>query len=403
MMTARAPKDSQKNHRENISADPDVAVVGGSAAGFFTAFLLAREGVSVRVFEQNETLDPEARTLIVTSRMKDLLQEAGSASIVNEIRKFELFTDGRAATIHLDAPDLIIERAKLIRSLAEWAERAGAKIHFARKFRGLTPDANGITLEMQQPGEETTENLSARVVVGGDGAASRVAQSAGWPRLETVPLVQAIVPLPKDMTPDTVRVWFVPDDTPYFYWLIPESAERGALGLIGEVGSEARRHLEAFLLKRKLDAVSFQGARIPVYRNWVPMRKNLGGGSVFLVGDAAAQVKVSTVGGIVTGLRGAAGAAEAILGGGSSAELRQLRRELDLHLLIRRAMHRFTQDDYSRLVDSLNAPAKRSLSRYSRDEALKVLWRVCISQPRLILMGLRGLLTSGRFANRADF
>ncbi|MFZ0414665.1 MAG: hypothetical protein WAM15_07450, partial [Candidatus Acidiferrales bacterium] len=88
-----------------------------------------------------------------------------------------------------------------------------------------------------------------------------------------------------------------------------------------------------------------------------------------------------------------------ILRGGSSRELRQLRRELDLHLLVRRAMHRFTQDDYSRLVDSLNAPAKRSLSRYSRDEALKVLWRVCVSQPRLILMGLRGLLTSGRFSN----
>ncbi len=402
MMTARTPEHSQKNRRENISMSPDVAVVGGSAAGFFTAFLLAREGMPVRVFEQSETLDPEARTLIVTSRMKDLLQDAGSASIVNEIRKFELFTDGRAATISLDRPDLIIERAKLIRSLAERAQESGAKIDFARKFRSLAPDANGITLEMQRPGKETAETLSTRVVVGGDGAASRVAQSAGWPKLETVPLVQAIVPLPKDMTPDTVRVWFVPDDTPYFYWLIPESADRGALGLIGEAGSEARKHLEAFLLKRKLEAISFQGARIPVYRSWVPVRKKLGGGSIFLVGDAAAQVKVSTVGGIVTGLRGAAGVAEAILRGGSSAELRQLRRELDLHLLVRRAMHRFTQDDYSRLVDSLNAPAKRSLSRYSRDEALKVLWRVCVSQPRLILMGLRGLLTGGRFSSRAD-
>ena len=397
-MTDPAPKSSS----QATCANPEVAVVGGSAAGFYAAYLLAREGMPVRVFEQRETLDPEPRTLIVTSHMKDLLQDAGSASIVNEVRKFELFTDGRAAKINLDRPDLIIERAKLIRSLAWHAESAGAKIDFARKFRGLAQNPAGITLEMQQRGKETTEKLSARVVVGGDGAASRVAQSAGWPKQETVPLVQAIVPLPKDMTPDTVRVWFVPDDTPYFYWLIPESADRGALGLIGEVGSEARKHLEAFLLKRKLEAISFQGARIPVYRSWVPVRKKLGGGSVFLVGDAAAQVKVSTVGGIVTGLRGAAGVAEAILRGGSSAELRQLRRELDLHLLVRRAMHRFTQDDYCRLVDSLNAPAKRSLSRYSRDEALKVLWRVCVSQPRLILMGLRGLLTSGGFSNRID-
>ncbi|MFZ0416396.1 MAG: NAD(P)/FAD-dependent oxidoreductase, partial [Candidatus Acidiferrales bacterium] len=303
MTPLSAPNHLQKNHFEAVSGKSPVAIVGGSAAGFFTAYLLAREGVPVRVFEQTETLDPAARTLIVTSRMKDLLREAGSASIVNEIRKFELFTDGRVATIDLDEPDLIIERAKLIRSLADRAQKAGARVDFARKFRNLAPNPNGVTLELQHAGKETSEELSARVVVGGDGAASRVAQSAGWPKPETVPLVQAIVPLPKDMTPDTVRVWFVPADTPYFYWLIPESAERGALGLIGEVGSEAQRHLEAFLQKRKLEAISFQGARIPVYRRWVPVRKKLGGGSVFLVGDAAAQVKVSTVGGIVTGLR----------------------------------------------------------------------------------------------------
>ncbi|HEV2618211.1 MAG TPA: NAD(P)/FAD-dependent oxidoreductase [Candidatus Acidoferrales bacterium] len=390
------PDQSSNSYPASGERNEPVAVVGGSAAGLFTAYLLARSRVPVRVFEQSPSIDPVTRTLIVTRRMKDLLGDVGSASIVNEIRKFELFTDGRAATVTLDQPDLIIERAALIRSLAEHAQKAGAQISFGRNFRGLNADQSKITLELEHAAENRTEQFSAQTVVAGDGASSRVAHAAGWPKSKTVPLVQAIVPLPKDMSPDTVRVWFVPADTPYFYWLIPESAERGALGLIGEVGSEARRHLEAFLVKRNLEPLAFQGARIPVYTRWVPVQKKLAGGEVFLVGDAADQVKVSTVGGIVTGLRGAAGVAEAILRGGASRELRELRRELDLHLLVRRAMHHFTQDDYSRLVDSLNAPARRSLSRYSRDEALKVLWRVCVSQPRLILMGLRGLLTHGR-------
>lgn len=384
------------------STSRPVAVVGGSAAGLFTAYLLARASVPVRVFEQSPNIDPAARTLIVTRRMNDILGEVGSPSIVNEIRKFELFTDGRAATITLDQPDLIIERSALIHSLAKHAQEAGAQIALGRNFRSLNAEKGQITLELEHAAENSTEQFSAQTVVAGDGASSRVAQAAGWPKSKTVPLVQAIVPLPKDMSPDTVRVWFVPADTPYFYWLIPESAERGALGLIGEAGSEARKHLEAFLVKRNLEPLAFQGARIPVYTRWVPVGKKLTGGEVFLVGDAADQVKVSTVGGIVTGLRGAAGVAEAILGSGASRELRELRRELDMHLLIRRAMHRFTQDDYSRLVDSLNAPAKRSLSQYSRDEALKVLWRVCVSQPRLILMGLRGILTNGRSFARAN-
>ena len=44
----------------------------------------------------------------------------------------------------------------------------------------------------------------------------------------------------------------------------------------------------------------FQGARIPVYKKWVPVRRQVGNGSVYVVGDAAGQVKVTTVGGIVT-------------------------------------------------------------------------------------------------------
>jgi flavin-dependent dehydrogenase len=165
--------------------------------------------------------------------------------------------------------------------------------------------------------------------------------------------------------------------------------------LIGVTGPETRHHLEKFLEKRKLDPIEFQGARIPLYKKWVPVRRQVGRGSVYLVGDAAGQVKVTTVGGIVTGFRGALGVVQAIVDG-SFSELHTLRRELDLHLLLRRSLHDFQQADYSRLVDLLNDPAKQSLAEYSRDEAWKILWRVCLSQPRLVLLGLRGLLSRSR-------
>ena len=395
---ALEPRDAKEStHPAASHTDTrSVAVVGGSAAGLFTAAILARKGLSVRVFERIETLDPEARTLIVTNRMRSLLGRAAERSIVNEIRRFELFTDGRAATIALKHPDLIIERRALIQGLAEEAQSAGASVELGRSFHALHPNGRGLVLEVERPSDGGSEEVRAGTIVGGDGVSSRVARAAGWTPLETVPLVQAIVPLPKDMAPDTARVWFVPQDTPYFYWLIPESPTRGALGLIGETGPETRGHLERFLEKRQLDPIDFQGARIPVYKGWVPVRRQIGQGSVYLVGDAAAQVKVTTVGGIVTGFRGALGVAQAILNGGSSGELRNLRRELDLHLLLRRSLHDFQQSDYSQLVDLLNDPAKQSLAEYSRDEAWKILWRVCLSQPRLILLGLRGLLTRGR-------
>jgi flavin-dependent dehydrogenase len=110
------------------------------------------------------------------------------------------------------------------------------------------------------------------------------------------------------------------------------------------------------------------------------------------VGDAAAQVKVSTVGGIVTGFRGALGVSQALLQNGRSSELAALRRELGTHWLIRRALHHFEQKDYSQLVDLLDASTMQSLGEINRDESTRLLWNVVRRQPRLVLLGLRGLL-----------
>jgi flavin-dependent dehydrogenase len=380
-------------HKDALSrADRDprnVVVVGGSAAGLYVAGELARAGRQVQVLESKSSFEPTPRTLIVTDHFKGQISKNSRSCILNEIRRFELFTDGRSAQIALNKPDLIIERSRLIRSLAEESTAAGATLEFNTRFLGLAPNGTGLRVQIDQSGKQ--DEIQAGSVVGADGAVSRVARSAGWPPVETVPLVQALVKLPKDCPPDTTRVWFVPDDTPYFYWLIPESPERAAFGVIGEQGRNTKQCFDRFLQKKGLEPLEWQGARIPVYRRWVPIQRTIGSGSVYLVGDAAAQVKVSTIGGIVTGLRGAQGVSDAILQRGSS-ELRSLRRELRTHWLIRRALHYFRQDDYSRLVDLLNVSTRESLGEINRDESTRLLWNVVRRQPRLVLMGLRGLL-----------
>jgi digeranylgeranylglycerophospholipid reductase len=388
----RKNKTVQNLDQESRSSrdNGEVLVVGGSAAGLFTAASVARGGKRVRVLESKPGLEPAARTLIVTDHFRSQLGASASKSILNEIRRFELFTDGRSAQVALARPDLIIERSRLIAGLAEEAQGAGATVSYDTRFLGIGPNARGLRIEVESGGQR--EELHAGSVVGADGAASRVARAAGWPPVETVPLMQAIVKLPKDCPPDTTRVWFVPDDTPYFYWLVPESAERGALGIIGEDGRDTKRCIENFLEKKKMEPLEWQGARIPVYRKWVPVQRSMGKGDVYLVGDAAAQVKVSTIGGIVTGFRGALGVAEAILQGGQSNELSALRRELGTHWLIRRALHHFQQKDYSQLVDLLDASTRQSLGEINRDESTRLLWNVIRRQPRLVLLGLRGLL-----------
>jgi digeranylgeranylglycerophospholipid reductase len=375
----------------------EIVVVGGSASGLFAAATVARGGRPVRVLESKSSFEPDPRTLIVTDHFRNQVGESAGASILNEIRRFELFTDGRSAQIALSKPDLIIERSKLIPALAREAQHAGAQVSFDSRFISLSPNSRGLHLEVESGGRR--QELHAAAVVGADGATSRVARTAGWPPIETVPLVQAIVRLPKDCPVDTTRVWFVPDDTPYFYWLIPESSDRAALGIIGE-GADTAKRLARFLEKKQMEPLEWQGAQIPVYRKWVPVKRRVGNGDVYLVGDAAAQVKVTTVGGIVTGFRGAIGVAQSILRDGASRELRTLRRELDTHWLIRRTMHHFQQEDYSHLVDLLNIATRNTLSEINRDESARLLWTVLRRQPRLALLGLRGLLLGKNAAPR---
>src|SRR5580700_4081250 len=103
-MRGKVTLEQEIQKRQVAKSAPQVAVIGGSASGFFTASLLARAGCAVEVLERSDQLDPAPRTLIVTNHMRSLLGAVGDGAVVNEIRKFELFTDGRSAQVPLNNP-----------------------------------------------------------------------------------------------------------------------------------------------------------------------------------------------------------------------------------------------------------------------------------------------------------
>jgi len=370
----------------------NVAIIGGSSAGLYAAHLLASRGQNVRVFEAEERINPALRTLIVTDQFRHLTGALSEEVVVNKIFRFELFADGKAASFDLRQPDLVIERSKLIHALAVRAEESGAQILTNQRFLNFKPNGTRLTFTASNGNGKPLED-SANVLVGADGAFSRVARCGGWPKPPIVSLLQAVVKLPKGMTPYTTRVWFLPEDTRYFYWLIPHSSTRGVLGLIAEDKNEGQANLERFLEKKGITALDLQSAPIPLYNGKVPVRRKLGAGDIYFVGDAAGHVKVSTVGGVVTGLRGALGVAESILKGKSG--LGSLRRELGLHGVIRKILHEFSQSDYVKLLDLLSPSSRRLLGNVTRDETEKLLLRLVFKQPRLLLFGLRNLLTRG--------
>jgi digeranylgeranylglycerophospholipid reductase len=370
-----------------------VVIIGASTAGLFSAYLLARQGVAVRLFDQGDEPGPPARTLIVTSRISDVLGFVPTEAIVNRTPVVQLFSADRSATIRLREPDLIVERERLIQLLARKAREAGVDIRTGCRFLGLESDRDGVVLRVRNGRDGRTEHVSAQTVVGADGVFSQVARAVERDSHGTVALLQAIVRLPKGAGANTTQVWFDPQATPYFYWLIPEAAGRAAAGLIGEDGKSARESLDRFLAAQKLEPLSYQAAQVSPYGRQVQPWREISKARILLVGDAAGQVKVTTVGGVVTGLRGAWAAARAILRGSDyGRELDGLRRELDMHLLMRKVLNRFVPSDYDALLDLLNPRTTDLLSIHTRDEASQAFFRLLLAQPHLLSLAARAFV-----------
>ncbi len=363
----------------------DIDIIGGSAAGLFAGYLLAREGKRVRLFDANDVLNVDSRTLITTSRLTEALGFFPVGAVVNRIDRIDLYSPGRSVSIPLANPDLVVERAAVVRLLARKAIEAGVEIRGGCKLIDLKPGDRSLTLTIRDTHRERTEKIEARTLIGADGMASRVAKIVGRNGHETTPLLQAIVELPRGARTGTTGVWFEPTDTQYFYWLIPQSENYAVVGFIADDGKTARSKLERFLGRIGLKAIDMQSARIPSYNYSTRAWRRLSGVDVYLIGDAAAQVKVTTVGGLVTGLRGARAAANAILRGTDySKELKPLRRELSLHLMIRSVLNGFRGVDYDRLLGLLNEKTIQLLGRYDRDQAASLVCRIFLAQPRFV-------------------
>ena len=68
-----------------------VIIIGASTPGLFTAYLLAKGGVEVEVYERMHTLGWPTRTIIVTSKLNEILDFIPQEAIINKVNYLELF------------------------------------------------------------------------------------------------------------------------------------------------------------------------------------------------------------------------------------------------------------------------------------------------------------------------
>ncbi|MGD2148912.1 MAG: NAD(P)/FAD-dependent oxidoreductase, partial [Anaerolineae bacterium] len=292
-----------------------MSVVGASIAGLFAARAMAQQGLQVKVWEALSGLESGARTLIVTPTWLKMLDFSAEPAILNRVHAYELISQRESVRVPLREPDLVLERTRFLDLLSSELLAAGGELIFHRRLAAV--DRNGHRCRLEFRNGDAGERHEASYVLGADGVRSAVGRAVGRGPLSSVAILQARVPLPVNFPEHTARVWFDRASTRFFYWLIPESSREGVAGLIAESRCGAEKALDGFLGAHGLTALEYQAADVPVQRVGARRRCEGRNGRVLLTGDAAGHVKVTTVGGVVTGMRGGWAAARALTTGTS--------------------------------------------------------------------------------------
>lgn len=338
----------------------DVLVVGAGLAGLHTAAQLARRGHDVVLVDRRRRLTEAIRTtgIFVRRTLEDF--DLPADCLGPPIRRMVLHPPSQTAPVDLVSPHeefRVGDMPRLYARLQEDALAAGVRVMLGVRRIGV--DAAGHQVLQRVPSGEPAGaelRLSARFVVGADGARSQAARDLGLDRNRHLLIgAEAVAPVADLGQTPSFHCVVDPRIAPgYLAWVVDD----GAHVHVGTAGRSARLHggvraaLEEFtaeapglgdrLASADPSAVERRAGPIPV--GGLLRRISAPGG--LLVGDAAGAVSPLTAGGLDPCLRLSEHAVELLdeaLRTGTREVLRQydgaaLRRKFRGRLALRRGL-----------------------------------------------------------------
>lgn len=294
-----------------------MVIAGAGPGGSRSAIELARAGLKVLLLEEHAQVGtPLHCSGLVTPRT---IHEAGIGPwVVQHQISGGIVHSSFGGSLRLGGDRvraLVIDRQGLDRWLAQQAVEAGAELALGCRLE--TIEREGRILRLGYSHQATRRYVTAPLLIGADGAGSRVARFLGQRSLAgRIRAMGATVSIPHQTEEHSVRVFAGDSLAPgWFGWMIPQGNGIARVGIGTAVRSQASpRQLLNQLSERfpeEFAHARFQthtGGIIPLYQ---PIRTY--GDNVMLVGDAARQVKPFSGGGIRTALVGARLSAQAAL------------------------------------------------------------------------------------------
>ncbi len=358
-----------------------ITIIGAGAAGNYSAYLLAKQGFDVEVYEANDTVGlPVACTGILTSHFGNLI-ELKKEFIANEISASRIFSpNNEHVMINFKHPNKILHRNLLDQHVAKMAIAEGAKYNAGHVYLENTEDRAQIKKLKTEETFETNYNI----LIGADGPASRVAKNNGLFGNRTLYFgLQATARMDNDNIID-----FYPSEEG-IAWVVPESKGTVRIGVAAL--KEPHTYFNSFCTKilgteYKEKIVAKQAGPIPLYNPKIKTKAK----NVFIVGDAATMVKATTLGGVMQSHMAARALANSIIERKNyEHEWRKaIGRDLWMHLMMRKAMDKFKNKDYNNLIKLFNKPRnKEVLEEHDRDFPTQFMLKLLLNEPRLASYG----------------
>jgi len=353
-----------------------ISVIGAGPIGSYTAYQLAKQGHTVNVYEDHAKIGlPVQCTGILTNSIREMMKIEDDFVVAN--MKWVRVIAPNGEELRARSKDIIVCRTKFDNHIAELAQSEGVKYQTSSRYTGITKKGMKIN----------DKEVKTDTIVGADGPVSAVAKSAGiYGERKFCTGLQAKAPYESDA--DEFLVYLVDDICPgFFAWVVPESEKHARVGL--GMRTNPREHFQRFMKRiGNPKILEQQGGLIPIYDRKLPIQTD----NVFLVGDAATQVKPTTGGGIVPAMRAANQLVRTVNDGGNYFRrcAWHVGKDLYVDTMIRNAMDKMSDQDINKLVASMSKPGiQKVLAETDRDNQFKLAAQIMIRCPQLLMHGFK--------------
>jgi len=279
----------------------DVVVVGAGPIGSHVAALVADKGYSVLVLEEHERIgEPVQCAGIFSPKVIDIV--GCENTVLNRIKGADVYSPlgNRISITAGDTKAIVVDRTEFDKAIVDKSINKGAESLQASKVTGAEIKSGNVEITFLHKGAKKT--VKSQLLIGADGVKSNVGRWFGLPRAPLVlPGVQEDV-TGLDCESDRVKIFVGRDIAPgFFAWIIP-AGDSVRVGLCTK--NNASKYLKRLASQSAAKKLLGNAKVTSSIAGSIPMGivEKTYSERVMIVGDAAAQVKATSGGGIYPGL-----------------------------------------------------------------------------------------------------